>query len=336
MGEPISSKLRVTRAGSLLLDLARKFAGRSKPAARHFLPKCGLAALAALLAAQWVVASQAPHRVLRPQDASPQAQRLLQERPTPASSNPANSPPVEQAAQSAQALPGPLGRFRAELLQLALVIVVSSGLAAMRVREKFRHYSWPGLLRNSYSLLFVGFVASLSACSYLGLAELENLLKAALPSLHPGLMDALKIAGGAAGGHALLALGRLAPRFRSNPVAPGQSPGWQELEAPDTLLAFFYNGIYDRITERMHRDACMLAGRFNWKTVRECTCTLLMDEMTARRLPPEKGRKVLEKIRSLPPAGQDEDLNKYLALSWTLGKCSYSQLESRLKQEEVS
>jgi hypothetical protein len=185
-------------------------------------------------------------------------------------------------------------------------------------------------------LLFIGFVASLSACSYLGLAELEELLKAALLSLHPGFMDAFKIVGGVGGGHALVALGRLAPSPQPNLLVPGQSPGWQELATPNILLAFFYNGTYERITERMHREACILAGRFQWKTVRECTCTLLMDEMTARRLPSEKGQELLEKIRALPPAGQDEDLNRYLALSWTLGKCSYSQLQSRLRREEVN
>jgi len=223
-------------------------------------------------------------------------------------------------------------------VRLALALAVSSIVAAMRLRERFRHYSGLGLLRSGYSWLFVGFVGLLSAVSYMGLAEVETVLTTALRSLHPGFMDALKIGGAGGGGHALVGIaGRLAPRPRPSPHAPAESSGWQELVTLNAVLAFFYNGIYDHITERMHLEARSLARRFDWKTVRECTCTLLEDEMTVARLPEEEGQKLVKKIRALPqPSNPEEDLsNKYLALSWTIGKCSYAQLESRLRQQEA-
>ncbi len=339
IGEPISNQAaRDLEPGQLPQDLMRKVTIRYRLVIRHFLATCGLMALVASLAAQLAVAAPPPQREQRIQGVRPgQAQPAVSTSTRPGLSPAlASSPAAAEVAQPSLTHPGRGGKRlpwnTSELVRFGLALVVSSVFAAVRLKDKFRHYWGLGLIHNGYCWMFIGFVASLSAFSYMGLVELEGLLKS---YLNPGFLDALKIGGAGAGGQALVALGRLGPRPRPNRAAPGQGSSWQELVTANALLAFFYNGIYDHITERMHVEVRGLARRFDWKTVRGCACTLLEDEMTVGRLPGEHGRTVVERIRALPPASSpDEEFNnKYLALSWTVGKCSYSQIESRLREK---
>lgn len=207
----------------------------------------------------------------------------------------------------------------------------------MRLLEKFRSYSGLGIFKNFYSWAFVVFVGLLSAASYVGLTEIENLLSS-LRGLSPKFMNMLVVGGAGSGGHALVALGRLVPRRRPNPVPPGQASSLADVGSSNAILSFFYNGIYDHITERMHAQAESLALGFDWKIIRDASCRLLEDEMTVGRLASEEGTRVVDKIHSLAVSSEYEVQlnNKYLALSWTIGKCSYLQLKSRLARTKPS
>jgi hypothetical protein len=299
-------------------------AAHEKLTSQYRSPTLRLVALVVVLASQWVVFAPAAQRQQQSQAefSSPTGSH---ETGLAARSGPA--PPV-RPSESTWNYP--------ELWRLALALAVSSVLAAVRLRERFRHFSGLGLLRNSYCWLFVGFIALLSALSYSQLADqLKGLSGEVHPSLGSGFMSALMVTVGVGGGHALMGLARLAPRSHLAPVNPAYASRSRDMVTPNALLAFFYNGIYDHIADRMHTKARDLARHFDWRTVKKCTCELLETEMAVGRLPKDEGRELVDKIGSLLPASDpdEESSNKYRAIIWTTSECSYSQLESYLRQE---
>lgn len=272
--------------------------------------------------------------------------RLSQSEPPPKGAGPLPAQGTSSAGPIARSDAGPLDTHEhtssgtestPRFLLFFGGVLLGSVAACVRLAEKFRHYKGLGVFRSVYAWSFVGFVALLSGVSYIGFSEISALLGHALGKFSPAFMQAAIVGGAGGGGHALVALGRLIPRRKPSPSPPNQVGESLTAESSNAILMFFYNGIYDHVTETMHLCAERLASAYDWKTVRSITCRLLEDEVTVGRLSPEEGSKVADRIRGLPLLSDEEAQldHKYLALSWTIGKCSYFQLESRLMRVKV-